>query len=42
MNEVVAALARFPLLLEQAVHGPDRAQVLHLVQQGGVDGGQLA
>jgi hypothetical protein len=34
MNELIAALAGFSLLLEDAVHGANRAEVLAFVQQG--------
>src|ERR1035437_8993649 len=39
MNKLVAALARFALVFEDAVHGAGRAEVLAFVQQGGLDGG---
>jgi hypothetical protein len=32
MNELVAALARLALVVEDAVHGADRAQILAFVQ----------
>ena len=38
MNELVAALAGFPLLLEDAVHGANRAEVLAFVQQRSLRG----
>src|SRR5581483_4714094 len=38
MNELIAALAIFSLLLEDAVHGASRAEVLTFVQQGGLYG----
>ena len=38
MNELVAALAGFSLVFEDAVHGAGRAEVLAFVQQGGLDG----
>jgi hypothetical protein len=38
MNELIAALARLSLLLEDAVHGARRAEVLAFVQQGGLHG----
>ena len=38
MNELIAALARFSLLFQDAVHGAGRAEVLAFVQQGGLHG----
>jgi hypothetical protein len=38
MNELIAALAGFSLLVEDAVHGASRAEVLAFVQQGGLHG----
>ena len=40
MHELVAALAGFADLLEEAVHGASRAEVLAFVQQGGLHGGR--
>jgi len=42
MNELIAALAGFSLLLEDAVHGANRAEVLAFVQQGGLHGRRRA
>jgi hypothetical protein len=39
MNELIAALPGLSLLLEDAVHGAGRAEVLAFVQQGGLNGG---
>jgi hypothetical protein len=36
MDELIAALARLPLLFEDAVHGACRTEVLAFVQQGGL------
>src|ERR1035441_5816357 len=38
MDELIAALARFPLLFQDAVHGACRAEVLTFVQQSGLHG----
>ena len=38
MNKLIATLAGFSLLLEDAVHGANRAEVLAFVQQGGLHG----
>src|ERR1700691_3882254 len=35
MDELIAALARLPLLFQDAVHSARRAEVLAFVQQGG-------
>jgi hypothetical protein len=42
MNELIATLAGFPLLLEDTVHGANRTQVLTFVQQGGLHGRRRA
>jgi hypothetical protein len=38
MNQLIASLAGFPLLLEDPIHGASRAEVLTFVQQGGLHG----
>ena len=38
MDELIAALASFSLLLEDAVHGANRAEILAFVQQGSLHG----
>src|ERR1019366_804837 len=38
MDELIAALARLPLLFEDAVHGARRAEVLAFVQQSSLHG----
>jgi hypothetical protein len=36
MYELIAALARLPLLFQDAVHGASRAEIPAFVQQGGL------
>src|ERR1017187_3027008 len=42
MHELIAALARLPLLFQDAVHGAGRAEILAFVQQGGLHGRRRA
>src|SRR5205085_360813 len=42
MHELIAALTRFALLLQDAIHGARRAEVLAFVKQGGLHGGRGA
>ena len=39
MDELIATFAGLSLLLEDAVHGADRTEVLAFVEQGGLHGG---
>jgi hypothetical protein len=40
MHQLIAALAGFPCLFQEAVHRASRTEILAFVQQGGLHGGR--
>jgi hypothetical protein len=42
MNELIATVAGGAILFEDPVHRPNRAQVLAVIQQSGMNGGGCA
>src|SRR3954447_10795196 len=42
MNKLIATLTRFSFLFQNPVYGADRAEILALIQQGGLHGGRRA
>src|SRR5260370_12813187 len=39
MRQLIATLAGFAALLEQAIHGPDRTVILPFIEQSGINSG---